>query len=145
MANRTYIQMYVKGYEAGRKDISDQLYNELKNLSGILDENPELVERVVKERVSLVKRIRSFRLLKPTGTIFEHEWLFYERMIIGTWEHEQLERERRERILSLKDEVYCIIDEPILFPDDNRTMSPKEYGMKLRRKKNDYLYNDYER
>lgn len=146
MPNRTYIQMYVKGYEAGRKDImTAESYNILRNLSGILDENPELVERVVKERVTLAKHFHWFGF---AGNIPEHEWVFYERMIIGSWEHEELVRERRERGLpkeygmNLPNE-FCIIDEPGLFFEDCSTMSPKEYGMKLQRSKRDYLRDDH--
>lgn len=144
MLNRTYIQMLVSMYKSGNDIISESNYFDLERYYDILEKHPELVEYVVRHRIDLIKQTH---LYKRKFSFSEYEWAFFESMIIGTWEHEQMIKDRGiipDRDLFTmcydlqSDNPYIQIDE---LP--NQTMTPKEYGIKLQMKKNRRRKYDY--
>lgn len=150
MLNRTYIQMLVSMYKSGNDIISESKYLELKRYYEILEKYPELVERVVRCRINLIKQIH---LYNCKFSISEFEWAFFESMAIGDWEYEQMLKDRGiipdVNLFTLCDDLpsnspYIQIDEM-----PNQTMGPKEYGIKLlmkknRRRKYDYKLNKFQ-
>ena len=137
MLNRTYIQMLVSMYKSGNDIISESKYLELKRYYEILEKHPELVEYVVRCRIDLIKQTYLYKL--HSNKFSEFEWAFFESMFIGTWEHEQMLKDKgiihNDWLIT---SCYDLpLDNPYIQIDEmsNQTMSPKEYGTKLLMKK----------
>lgn len=144
MINRTYIQMLVSMYKSGNDIISESYYQDLERYYEILEKHPELVEYVVSGRVNLIKRMH---LYTRCNKLSEFEWAFFESMLIGTWENDQMLKDRgiihNDRLIN---SCYDLpLDNPYIQMDEvyMQNMTPKEYGIKLLEKKNRRRKYDY--
>jgi hypothetical protein len=81
MPSRTYIQMYLRFYNAGKLPLCKEVLNKLIKYNAVLEKHPEAVEEIVQRRVDMIKYAKT---MCPQIKLQYWNYIIFEQCIIDS-------------------------------------------------------------